>query len=165
MKTIKNMEPNKTLIGKLMLAATCSVALALVTGCTSTNFDASNNSPLTAASVAGKTYKLVEGEAVGTSYGFKFLGIIPFANPHYGMARKDMLSSVQKAVGGRGASLSHETSDTSTIYVILFSIPKVTVTADVIEFVDTAAPISTTDTPLARPAAAPTVAPPVTPEK
>ena len=37
---------------------------------------------------------------------------------------------------GKSTALANVAQDKSTVYLILFSIPKITVTADIIEFID-----------------------------
>ena len=55
-------------------------------------------------------------------------------SPNYAEAKADLYASVGESLVGRSAALANQTEDKSSIYVILFSLPKVTITADVIEF-------------------------------
>ena len=81
---------------------------------------------------------MIKAGAIGHSSGFKLLGIIPFASPNYAEAKTDLYKSVGEPLTGRSVALANQTEDRSSIYLILFSIPKVTITADVIEFTDKA---------------------------
>jgi hypothetical protein len=49
---------------------------------------------------------------------------------------------LKEPLTGKAVALADQMEDRSTLYLILFSIPKVTITADVIEFVDSS-PAST----------------------
>jgi hypothetical protein len=77
---------------------------------------------------------------VGESSGFKLLGIIPLASPLYSEAKANIYKSVDEPLSGRSIALANQTEDRSSLYLILFSIPKVTITADVVEFTSTNQP-------------------------
>lgn len=83
-----------------------------------------------------KNYKVIRAGVSGSSSGFKLLGIIPFANPTSGGAKRDLYENVGEPLTGRSIALANQTEDRSTLYLILFSIPKITLTADVIEFTE-----------------------------
>ncbi len=83
-----------------------------------------------------KNYKLIKAGAIGHSYGFKLLGILPFDSPTAAAAKADLYKSVGEDLTGKAAALANQTEDRSSLYLILFSIPRITYTADVIEFVD-----------------------------
>lgn len=80
-------------------------------------------------------YKLLKAGAKGESTGFKLLGILPFANPNYADAKASLYESVGVPLTGKSVALANQTEDRSTLYLILFSLPKITITADVVEFV------------------------------
>ena len=125
----------QTMFRRLTLPATLSVLIGFVAGCSSSHVEL-GQSTSTAVSLSGKNYRLLKAGAEGDSYGFRFLGILPFSSPHYATARKDLYASVGETLTGKAVALTNETRDKSTLYLILFSIPKVTITGDVIEFVD-----------------------------
>jgi len=75
---------------------------------------------------------------MGKSWGFRLLGIIPLASPEYSMAKKRLYDSVGETLNGKAVALANQTEDRSLMYLILFSVPKLTLTADVIEFTDSA---------------------------
>jgi hypothetical protein len=84
--------------------------------------------------------KLVEGNfitirtnVVGFSKGFKLLGFITLHPATVDKAMDRMYAHAQ-AQEGRPETFAHLVVEHSGIYVILFSIPKVTVRADLIEF-------------------------------
>ncbi|MEI6082889.1 MAG: DUF6567 family protein [Verrucomicrobiota bacterium] len=110
-------------------------AIAFVTGCSTSsgNFD---QKTATDVRLAGNNYRLIKGGAIGTSAGFRFLGFLPITSPSYSVAKQRLYKSVGEDLRGRSIALANQTQDSSQLYVILFSIPRITVTADVIEFVD-----------------------------
>ena len=106
--------------------------LLFVTGCVS-----SGTLPVgseTRTDLSKDNYRIIKANARGTDKGFWLLGIIPFASPNYANAMKDLHKQVD--VEGKPAALANITKDKSTLYLILFSVPKIIVTADVIEFIE-----------------------------
>lgn len=71
--------------------------------------------------------------AVGRSKGFKLLGFITLYPATLDKAM-DRLYADAQAEPGRAQTLAHLIVERSGIYVILFSIPKVTARADLVEF-------------------------------
>jgi hypothetical protein len=83
-----------------------------------------------------RNYKVIQAGAVGKSHGFRLLGIIPIVSPNYADAKKNLYESVGENLKGRAIALANQTEDDSSLYLILFSIPRVTITADLVEFID-----------------------------
>jgi hypothetical protein len=79
-------------------------------------------------------YRMIQPGAKGGSSGFYLLGLIPITSPSYAVAKDRLYKSVGQDLKGRSVALANQTQDKSGLYLILFSIPTVTVTADVIEF-------------------------------
>lgn len=67
--------------------------------------------------------------------GFKLLGILPFSNPSYAEAMSRLYATVGPAEG-KSLAVTNVGQERTALYFILFSLPKLTVRADVIEFVD-----------------------------
>jgi hypothetical protein len=112
----------------------CAVVL-LVASCASTNEENTNPSSQTQVSLTHANYKVVKAGAMGRSYGFRFLlGIIPIAAPSTAEARADLYASLGQPVNGKSVALVNVKEDHSTTWLLLFSIPKVVVTGDVVEF-------------------------------
>lgn len=82
-----------------------------------------------------KNFRVVKANAVGSSSGFALLGIIPFAQPSYTSAMSDLYDDAG-IEEGTAQALVNVTQERSSLYLILFSIPRLTVRADIIEFVD-----------------------------
>lgn len=81
-----------------------------------------------------KNFRMVKANARGQDSGFWLLGIIPFSSPTYADAMASLHEGVE--MEGKATALANVAKDKSTLYLILFSIPKITVTADIIEFLD-----------------------------
>jgi hypothetical protein len=78
---------------------------------------------------------MVMAGASGRSYGFRFLlGIIPITNPSTAAARSDLYRNLGQPVNGKSVALVNVMEDRSTTWLLLFSIPKVVITGDVVEF-------------------------------
>jgi hypothetical protein len=107
--------------------------LLTVTGCASRGFFP--HSTGTQVDLSKNNYKIVKANAIGVSRGFNFLGIIPIVPPTYTRAMSDLYSKASITEGSAQA-LINVTQERSTLYLILFSIPELTVRADVIEFHD-----------------------------
>jgi len=89
----------------------------------------------TQVDLSRKNYAIVKANAIGESSGFSLLGIIPFAAPKYTDAMSDLYSKAVMSEG-KAHALVNVVQERSSIYLILFSIPKLTVRADIIEFLD-----------------------------
>jgi hypothetical protein len=75
----------------------------------------------------------VRTNVVGSSKGFKILGFITIYPATFDKAMGRLYANAQ-AEEGRPQTLAHLAVEHSAVYVILFSIPKVTTRADLIEF-------------------------------
>jgi len=113
----------------------CSVLMSLLTGCANIG-ELKGGRTDTSVYLAGKNYKVIQAGVVGHSSGFRLLGIIPFSSPNYAGAKASLYKAVKEPMTGRAVALANETEDRSTLYLVLFSIPRITITADVIEFTD-----------------------------
>jgi hypothetical protein len=117
---------------RLALMAASAMLLCLATGCSSVGEMSGQTG--TNVQLTRNNYKVIKAGAKGESYGFSLLGIIPFTSPNYADAKEALYKSVDMPLTGKAVALSNQTEDRSNLYLILFSIPKVTITADVIEF-------------------------------
>jgi len=114
--------------------AASSMLLCLATGCSSVGGISGQTG--TDVQLRQNNYKIITAGATGKSYGFKLLGIIPIVSPNYADAKEDLYKSVGVPLTGKAVALANQTQDRSSLYLILFSIPRVEITADVIEFTD-----------------------------
>ena len=120
---------------KILSITVCLVFMAILAGCSSEG--EFRQSTGTSVSLAGNNYKLIKEGVKGTSSGFRLLGVIPIVSPTHAGAKADLYESIGQPLTGRSVALANETEDRSSLYLILFSIPTITVTADVVEFTDT----------------------------
>jgi hypothetical protein len=99
----------------------------------------------TTVNLSRKNFKIVKANAFGSSVGFSFLGIFSLKSPSYEEALTQLYRSADVSEGKSQALVNVMHEQTST-YFILFALPKITVRADVIEFINDAAPISIRET-------------------
>lgn len=125
----------KTFFKSSSLALACLTLIGFASGCSSVG-DMRGGATGTDVQLNQKNYKLIRAGAIGHSYGFDLLGIVPFDSPTAADAKADLYKSVGQDLTGRAVALANETQDHSSLYLILFSIPRITYTADVIEFTD-----------------------------
>lgn len=116
------------------LAAAGAMLLCLAAGCSSTGGMSGQTG--TQVQLTQNNYKVITAGATGKSFGFKLLGILPIVSPNYADAKQDLYKSVGVPLTGKAVALANQTEDRSTLYLILFSVPRVTITADVVEFTD-----------------------------
>jgi len=115
-----------------------SIALALVVstlvlaGCSDRGEYKQNSG--TDVSLSGNNYQVVKAGAEGSSSGFDLFGFIPIVSPSYADAKANLYHSLGQSLVGRPIALANQTQDRSSLYLILFSIPKLTLSADVVQF-------------------------------
>jgi hypothetical protein len=121
---------------KILSIAVCSVFMAIMTGCSSQGLMKGGQTE-TSVSLTSKNYKLIKGGAKGTDYGFWIL-FIPIVSPNHADAKASLYQSVGEPLTGKAIALVNQTEDRSKFTLILFTINRLTLTADVIEFTDNA---------------------------
>jgi len=95
--------------------------------------------PVTSVSLAERNYRIVKTNVVGISGGFALLGLITVKSPDY----TEAFAQLYQAGGvseGKALALINVVQQSSAPYFILFSLPKITLRADVVEFVETLPP-------------------------
>jgi hypothetical protein len=132
------------LMNSLMVAG-IACATILLAGCASTHTEMNTPSTQTAVNLSQNNFKVIKAGAIGTSHGFRLLGILPFAGANETQARSDLYKHCGQPLEGRPVTLANTTYSKSTTYLILFSIPKVTAEADVVEYIN--APAAPTPPP------------------
>lgn len=117
------------------LVAALAAAMLVAAGCASSRVENKIPSTQTQISLTHGNYKVVKAGVAGRSYGFRFLlGIIPIAAPNVAAARADLYRNLGQPVNGKLAALVNIMEDRSTTWLFLFSIPKLVITGDVVEF-------------------------------
>ncbi|MDD5269168.1 MAG: hypothetical protein PHO08_18960 [Methylococcales bacterium] len=131
----------------LWLLTGCAAALPALPALSGLIPGASGTHILTTTKVnlSRKNFKLVNANVVGSSVGFSLLGLFSLKSPSYEEALTQLYRSADVSVGKPQALVNVMHEQTST-YFILFALPKITVRADVIEFIDDVAPISIRET-------------------
>jgi hypothetical protein len=130
-----NAERNKVMVKFISLLLALSVT-ALVGCATSDRGEFKGQSTSAGVGLTKKNYKVIKVGAKGESSGFKLLGLIPLANPSYSDAKDMLYKSIGEPLEGRAVALVNQTEDDSSVYLILFSIPTIKISADVIEYID-----------------------------
>jgi len=105
----------------------------LAVGCTSTGTFPQTSG--TQVDLSKKNFHIVKANAIGKSSGFELFGFIPFAQPTYSEAMSDLYEKAG-VTEGKAQTLTNVTQERSSLYLLLFSIPTLTVRADVIEFTE-----------------------------
>ena len=93
----------------------------------------------TSVNLSRQNYKIVKANAIGSSMGFSFLGLITLKSPGYYEAITQLYQYAGVAEG-KSQALVNVVHEHSSPYFILFALPKITVRADVIEFTDSSVP-------------------------
>jgi hypothetical protein len=108
----------------LLSISGCATSTGIFPHTTGTNVD-----------LTKKNYRVVKVNVVGKSVGFKIFGIIPITSPSYTGAMTDLYSNSSIKVG-KAHALVNVIQERSSIYLFFFSIPKLTIRADIIEFTE-----------------------------
>jgi hypothetical protein len=114
--------------------AMAAIALLALTSCAGRGRMDEGTS--TGVQLTHNNYRVLKAGAAGTSTGFWVL-FIPIKPRSYADAKADLYKSVGQPLEGRSVALANQTEDWSFFTLLLFSLPKLTVTADVVEFTDT----------------------------
>jgi hypothetical protein len=87
----------------------------------------------------GNNYRIIQTNVTAVSKGFKILGLITIKSPSYVKAMSHLYTQTQ-IQEGRPQALANVVHETAGMNLILFSMPKIRVRADLIEFIG---PVST----------------------
>lgn len=84
-----------------------------------------------------RSYQVLKSNVQGESYGFYFL-VFPIIEPQLATAKQEMYQQVEKAgikLEGHAYFLANTTEEYGGFNLLIFSIPRLTITADFMEFV------------------------------
>lgn len=118
------------------LIAGVLVACGLSVGC-STGVGGMPHGSATETRLNRANFRVVKARARGEDRGFYLLGFLPIVSPSVGDATDQLMSGVDSE--GRAVSLANVTQEWRSWYFVLFSLPRVVVRADVVEFVEESA--------------------------
>jgi hypothetical protein len=107
------------------------VIVLLTFGCATEKAAQYDSRQLTSVDLTKANYHVLKANAVGTDKGLKVLGI-PVVKPSVIKAMGDLRA--QAPMEGKAAAVANVIKEESSIWLLLFSIPKVTVSGDIVEF-------------------------------
>ncbi len=87
----------------------------------------------TTVQLTSGNYRIAKTSAVGTDWGINFLGLIPIVSPQYVKAMNQLYKD-GGVVEDKPQALVNILQQYTSAYFILFSIPRITIRADVVEF-------------------------------
>ena len=117
---------------KTLSLLTASLSALLLCSCASEGGSKAGTG--TAVNLSGNNYRVVRAGVSGTSCGFDLLGFIPLCPPTYSGAKAAMLRHAGISLDGRSVAIANQTEDRTSLSLIAFSIPRITLTGDVVEF-------------------------------
>jgi hypothetical protein len=112
----------------LIISLVCACCL----GCSNLGFMQYSNE--TQTQLSKKNFRVFMTNVHGESTGFCLLGCIPIVPPRFSEAMANLHEGAK--IENKPMALANVAEDYSNLYLILFSIPKITITADVVEFLD-----------------------------
>jgi hypothetical protein len=104
--------------------------LLLTTGCSV--FSRFPSQQVTSVDLGHKDFQIVQKSIVGTDQGFALLGFIPVTTPSMVDAMTSLMSKVDS--DGRSVAIVNVAEAIEADYWVLFSITRVKIRADVVEF-------------------------------
>lgn len=113
--------------------AAIAVVGLLAVGCTA--MGSMPQGTQTTVDLSKKNYRVVKANAVGESTGFSLFGVIPFSSPRHTKAMTNLYAKAE-IKEGTAFALTNVLQERSNTYLILFSLPKLSISADVVEFTD-----------------------------
>lgn len=126
--------------GRLPTKAVWLPALLVLALAGCAGHDRTDNAAATGVQLSHANYQLIKPGAQGSSSGFRLLEFIPVAAPSLADAKSDLYRSIGAGdLKGRAVALANLSEDSYTVHFLLFAIPRVRVSADVIEFTDASA--------------------------
>lgn len=119
-------------IGSIFVVIIMMLSLA---GCAISRGEMLPNSINTTVDLSQGNYRIVKANAIGVSKGIKILGLIPLSLPKHSIAMEDLVldAGIEE---GKAQALINVTEERTDVFLGLFSIPKLRIRADVVEFTD-----------------------------
>ena len=77
-------------------------------------------------------FRVIKASARGVDQGFNLFGFIPIVMPSVSDATDNLMHGIDAE--GRAVALTNVTQERQTVYLLLFSLPRIVIRADVIEF-------------------------------
>jgi len=114
-----------------------SLILLFIAGCVSSTRNLSNYTEIN-VDLSKRNFRVVKPNLIGESYGFRLLGIIPIVSTSYNRAMTDLSSqaNISTNISATEKTVLVGTVEETHTFLILFSVPKLTIRADLIELSD-----------------------------
>ncbi|WP_206054840.1 DUF6567 family protein [Nitrosococcus wardiae] len=90
---------------------------------------------VTSVNLSKKNYRIVKADVTGSSWGFKLLGLITLKPVSYANAITELYQKAGVSTG-KAQALANVSQQKSSPFFILFSIPRITFRADLVEFTE-----------------------------
>lgn len=120
-------------MGKLVRTGLAVALVAGSVGCTGLGL--LQHGTVTETRLQERNFRIVKTSVRGQSTGFSlFMGLIPIVPATYTEAMTLLHEAAD--IDGKAAALVNVAQDSTQLNLILFTVPTVTITADVIEFLD-----------------------------
>ena len=119
---------------RFALSLTVLAVVLSFTACSSTGFSCATQ---TVANLSEKNFRVIETNVQGTSSGFSIFGFLgPAALPIFSPTYAGAMASLHRAaqIEGKSAVPVNMTVDISYFNLLIFSIPSITVCADIVEY-------------------------------
>ncbi len=117
-----------------LIGSGCATVPAVLPGLLPTGGTSVGVLTSTSIDLSKANYRIVRPNVVGTSKGFKLLGLITLKSSNYTKAMTHLYEQAQVAEG-RPQAIANIVHERGGPYFILFSLPRVRVRADLIEFI------------------------------
>ncbi|GKS59779.1 hypothetical protein YTPLAS18_33060 [Nitrospira sp.] len=132
------------LIGLYTCLAGSLLAAGLVTGCSSAGPAKFGQGSVATAGLSQSNFRILKSNVQGDSYGFRLLGFIPIVPARVADAKADLYHKLDRSgvqLEGRSIALANATEDENHYYFIIGSVPRITLTADIVEFMEARSPV------------------------
>jgi len=110
------------------------LVVCFIFGCAGSIPSPANREDSTSVNLNRGNYKVLKQAAQGVDTGVNLFGFIPIVPVTYGNAMASLYRGV--STEGKSAALINVNKDYGSTYYFLFSIPSITITADVVEFTE-----------------------------
>jgi hypothetical protein len=120
------------MIKKITTITSLAATSLLLTGCQSVG-SFNGGASATTVSLDQANYKIIKAGATGEAAAYRWFGLFPITSP-YATAKEELYKSVGENLTGRPIGLANTTWDQTSANLVLFSMTKIKVTADVIEY-------------------------------
>ena len=116
------------------LCAGCALPFASLLSSSTSGGQAPGIQTTTSVTLSSDNYRILKTNIMGTDWGITLLGIFPIISPDYTTAIEKLYIAGEVSEGKPQAVVNILQQNTAPFF-ILFSLPRITFTADVVEFI------------------------------